>query len=150
MTFNRNKNRNKAKSGTTQSSQSNNQNTKKSGNTGKSNGKSRYNNKTTEFKFQLHVGGNNKSYTFEKIRDAVILKIQTDFQSARYVVTSLRKRTKQGPPTPTRETSSKSDADEKRIKQETMNRKYEAKLAHYFKQVKDFEDNWIKTYGLIY
>ena len=31
-----------------------------------------------------------------------------------------------------------------------MNRKYEAKLAHYFKQDENFEDNWIKGYGLIY
>ena len=57
---------------------------------------------------------------------------------------------KQGPPTPTRDTSNLTDADAKAIEQETMNRKYEAKLSHYFKQQEDLEDNWIKAYGLIY
>ena len=31
-----------------------------------------------------------------------------------------------------------------------MNRKYEAQLAHYFAQEMDFEDNWVKAYGLIF
>ena len=49
-----------------------------------------------------------------------------------------------------KEISNKTDANERSIKQETMNRKYEAKLAHYFKQEEYFKDNRIKAYGLIY
>ena len=128
MTYNQNKNRNK-KYGMTQN-QSNNQ-SKKSGsnNPGRSNRNNR-SNKTNEFKFQLHDGGSRRTYTFEKIKEAMILKIQTDFTSARYVVSSLRKKVKEGPPTPVRETSTKTDVNQKVIEQETMNRKYEAKLAY--------------------
>ena len=131
--------------------QSNNQKSNKSSQKSNgSNGRSRYNSKGSEFRFQLQDSTNKKTYTFEKIRDAIILRIQTQFQSGRYIVTSLRDGVKKGPPMPTRETSNKADADEKRIEQETMNRKYEAKLIHYFRQNEDFEDNWIKAYGLIY
>ena len=143
----RNRNRNKSKSGTTQNS--GNQNRKKSGNSGRSYRNNRYGNKTNDFKFQLHEGGGKKAYTFEKLREAVILRIQTDFQAARYVVSSLRKGIKEGPPAPERETSTKTDMSQKAIEQETMNRKYEAKLVHYFTQEQTFEDNWIKAYGLI-
>ena len=38
----------------------------------------------------------------------------------------------------------------KAIGQEIFNRKYEAQLAHYFTQEIDFEDNWVKAYGLIF
>ena len=54
-----------------------------------SNGRSRYNSKGSEFRFQLQDSTNKKTYTFEKIRDAIILRIQTSFQSGRYIVTSL-------------------------------------------------------------
>ena len=80
----------------------------------------------------------------------MILKIQTDFTSARYVVSSLRKKVKDGPPIPTRELSSKTDPALKAVEQETFNRKYEAKSAHYYNQETLFEDNWIKAYGLIH
>ena len=146
MTFKR-RNRNNSNSGRTQNSQ--NQSSKRNNNTTNSNGKARFN-KVSEFKFQLQDSGNKKAYTFEKIKEAVILKIQTDFQAGRYVVSSLRSKVKSGPPTPTRETSSKANEDERRIEQETLNRKYEAKLVHFFKQEEDFQDNWIKAYGLIY
>ena len=38
----------------------------------------------------------------------------------------------------------------KAIEQETLNRKYEAQFAHYFEQEMEFEDNWVKAYGLIF
>ena len=141
------RNRNNSNSGRTQNSQ--NQGNKRNNNTTNSNGKARFN-KVSEFKFQLQDSGNKKAYTFEKIKEAVILEIQTDFQAGRYVVSSLRSKVKSGPPTPTRETSSKMNEDERKIKQETLNCKYEAKLVHFFKQEEDFQDNWIKAYGLIY
>ena len=128
----RNRNRNKSKSGTTQNS--GNQTGKKTGNSGRTNRNNKYGSKNNEFKFQLHDGGGKKAYTFEKLREAVILKIQTDFQAARYVVSSLRKKIKEGPPVPERETSSKTDVNQKAIEQETTNRKYEAKLTYYFTQ----------------
>ena len=95
MTYQRNRNKNRSKSGMTQNN--GNQNRKKTGNSGKTNRNNKYGSKNNEFKFQLHDGGSKKAYTFEKLKEAVILKIQTDFQAARYVVTSLRKMNKEGP-----------------------------------------------------
>ena len=98
MSYNRNRNRNRSRSGTSQNNQNsqNNQRNNQSSKGKRNSNSGRSNNKTNEFKFQLHDGGNRKAYTYEKIREAVILKIQTDFNSARYVVTSLWKRNKQG------------------------------------------------------
>ena len=63
---------------------------------------------------------------------------------------SLRVRKRLGPATPTRGTSVITDEALKAIEQETFNRKYEAQLAHYFTQEMDFEENWVKAYGLIF
>ena len=57
---------------------------------------------------------------------------------------------KVGPAVPTRGTSQITDAALKAIEQETLNRKYEAQLVHYFSQEMDFEENWVKAYGLIF
>ena len=58
--------------------------------------------KKKEFRYQLHDSGSRgNGYTFEKITQAIILKIQTTFNGGRYIVTSLRSRVKQGPPMPT-------------------------------------------------
>ena len=149
MTYRSNKNKN-GRSGKSQNN-SNNQSKKSGGSTsGRNNNRNNKSNKSNEFKFQLHDGSSKRAYTYEKIKEAMILKIQTDFTSARYVVSSLRKKVKDGPPVPVRELSSKTDPDQKAIEQETLNRKYEAKSAHYYNQETLFEDDWIKAYGLIY
>ena len=113
MVYQRNRKKNTSKSWTNQNNGQ--QNGNKSGSSGKSSKNSRYWNKSNEFKFQLHDGGSKKAYTFEKLKKAVILKIQTDFQAARYVVSSLRNKKKDGPPVPVRETSNKTNPDEKAI-----------------------------------
>ena len=74
MTFKKS-NKNNSDSGKAQNSQ----NSKKSNGSAKCNGRTKFNNKVSDFKFQLQDSGNKKAYTFEKIREAVILKIQTNF-----------------------------------------------------------------------
>ena len=106
--------------------------------------------KKKEFRYQLQDSSQGNGYTFEKITQAIILKIQTTFNGGRDIVTSLRSRVKQGPPMPTRGVSVLGNADLKSIEQENLNRKYEAQLAHYFGQEVEFEDNWVKAYGLIF
>ena len=59
----------------------NNRNLRSSG----SNGRSWFASKT-EFKFQMHDDSNKKTYTFDKIREAIIMKLQTMFQSERFIV----------------------------------------------------------------
>ena len=82
------KGKGKPKSGNNQNQKRNNTNQKPNGNSGRSH----YSSKGTDFKFQLHDSSNKKTYTFEKIREAIILKIQTTYQSGRYVVSLLRNR----------------------------------------------------------
>ena len=106
--------------------------------------------KKKEFRYQLHDSSRGNGYTFEKITQAIILKIQTTFNGGHYIVTSLRSRVKKGPPMPTRGVSVLVNVDLKAIEQETLNRKFEAQLVHYFGQEVEFEDNWVKAYGLIF
>ena len=148
MAYRSNKNRN-GRSGRSQNT--NNQSKKSGSNTsGGNNYRNNKTNKNNEFKFQLHDGSNKRTYTYEKIKEAMILKIQTDFTSSRYVVSSLRNKIKEGPPIPVREISRNPDEEMRSIEQETFNRRYEAKSAHFYSQETLLEDNWIKAYGLIY
>ena len=117
---------------------------------GQSSGKSAGYQKKTEFKFQLHDSSRKGGYTYKKIFDAIILKIQTTFEGGRYVVTSLRGKVKGGPPAPVRGISQKVDLTEKTIEQESLNRKYDAQCGYYFTSESQFEDNWVKAYGLIF
>ena len=67
--------------------------------------------------------------------------MQTTFLSGRFIVSLLRKWIKQGPTMPNRETSILSDPNLKVIKQDSMNRKFNTKILHYFKAEEEFEDN---------
>ena len=49
--------------------------------------------KEKEFRYHLHDGSRDNGYTFKKITQAIILKIQTTFNGGRYIVTLLRSRT---------------------------------------------------------
>ena len=147
MTSRNNNNRNRrGRNRNNQNSQNNNKST--SGNQGS--GKSAGFQKRNEFKFQLHDTSRKGGYTYKKIFDAIVLKIQTSFDGGRFVVKSLRGKVKEGPVLPTRGQSNKTDQLERAIEQESLNRKYEAQLSYYFTAESQFEDNWVKAYGLIY
>ena len=147
MTSRNNNNRNRrGRNRNNQNSQNNNKST--SGNQGS--GKSAGFQKKNEFKFQLHDTSRKGGYTYKKIFDAIVLKIQTTFDGGRFVVKSLRGKAKEGPILPTRGQSNKTDQLERAIEQESLNRKYEAQLSYYFTAESQFEDNWVKAYGLIY
>ena len=117
---------------------------------GNQGGKKNFQQKRAEFKFQLHDPTRKGGYTFEKIRDAIILKIQKEFQASRYIVSSLRNKVKQGPAMPDRTISTNADANLAAIEQETFNRRYEAQLAYHFQAEAKFENNWEKAYGLVF
>ena len=68
-------------------------------------------------------------YTYDKIFEAIVLKIQKDVENSWYLVNSLRNRVKKGPDSPTTETSSKTDANQKVVEQERFNRKFQMKMA---------------------
>ena len=98
----------------------------------------------------MHDTTRKGGYTYKKIFDAIILKIQTTFDGGRYIVKLLRSKIKDGPPQPIRGLSQKTDLLEKAVEQESLNRKYEAQLSYYFMAESQFEDNWITAYGLIF
>ena len=140
---NRSSNANKPKSG---------ENSKNSGGSGNSSGNKRnpQQQKRTEFKFQLHDPSRKGGYTYERLHEAIVIKIQKEFTSGRHIVQSLRNGAKAGPAIPTRDVSTLADAEQKRIQQETHNRKYDAELNYYFTANAEFENNWQKAYGLIF
>ena len=106
--------------------------------------------KKAELKFQLHDSARKGVYSYHQIHDAIIIKVQTTLYGGRFVFKSLMDTVKSGSEVPVRGQSQKVDNLEKMIEQESFNRKYKAQLAHYFSAESNFEDNWIKAYGLIY
>ena len=134
----RRQNRNRRKSGEKTTSQNGGSNQRK------------YDPKKAEFKFMLHEPNKKGGYTYDKIFEAITLKIQKEYSGARFVVNSLRRRTRQGPTAPVRDTSNLPDPAAKAIEQETFDRKYEILMAHHIKLQDEFEDNLIRAYGLVY
>ena len=103
---NQSNNANKPKSG---------ENSKNSGGSGNSSG-NKHNSqqqKRTEFKFQLHDPSRKGGYTYERLHEAIVIKIQKEFTSGRHIVQSLRNRVKAGPAIPTRDVSTLADAEQK-------------------------------------
>ena len=107
----------------------------------------------SEFKFQPHDTATKNGYTFEKIQESAIFKLQTNLEYGRYVVKSLRDRVKQGPADPQLETSTAGagPTDQARIvEQNKFNHKYRVKMDHWLKRDKDFSENWEHAYGIIF
>ena len=111
----------------------NSNNNKPTSNGNQGSGKNPAYQKKAEFKFQMHDTTRKGGYTYKKIFDAIILKIQTTFDGGRYIVKLLRSKIKDGPPQPIRGLSQKTDLLEKAVEQESLNRKYEAQLSYYFR-----------------
>ena len=87
---------------------------------GQGSGSTNRSKKYSEFRFQPHDTLKKNGYTFEKIQEAAILKLQTNLVNGRHVVKSLRDRVKKGPPEPVLQTSTKGadDNDPERIKEQ--------------------------------
>ena len=120
---------------------------------GQGSGSTNRNKKYSEFKFQPHDALKKNGYTFEKIQEAAILKLQTTLVNGRYVVKSLRDRVKKGPPEPVLQTSTKGadDSDPLRIKeQKQFDMNHSSKFDYWCQQNNEFEENWEKAYGIIF
>ena len=121
MVFNRRRRSNRAQGGS--------QNGQTSTNTQKSTrggGRRTFNNKRSEFKFQLQDATRKGQYTCEKLTEAIILKVQKEFEGGRYIASSLRNRVKEGPQMPTLQHSAQADQAAKDREQREFQSRYEA------------------------
>ena len=145
MNFNRRWRSNRAQGGS--------QNGQTSSNTQKSirSGSRRtFNHKRSEFKFQLQDATRKGQYTCEKLTEAIVLKVQKEFEGGRYIASSLRNRVKKGPDLPTLQHSAKTNQAEKDREQKEFQSRYEAQMNHYCIANEKFENEWVKAYSLIY
>ena len=68
----------------------------------------------------LHEPNKKGAYTFDRIFEAITLKIQKEYSGARFVVNSLQRRTRQGPNAPVRGASNLPDPVAKAVEQKTF------------------------------
>ena len=94
-------------------SQRNNQNNGSNNNKRYSGRRNFRNNNKPEFKFQLHDSLRKGSYTCEKLTEAIVTKIQKEFEGGRWIAKSIRGKAKNGPPEPVLQVSTKVDNTEK-------------------------------------
>ena len=105
---------------------------------------SRNQKKYSEFKFQPHDNAKKNGYTFEKMQEAAILKLQTSLENGRYVVKSLRDRFKKGPDTPTPQTSTAgadANSPERVREQSQFNMKYHSQFDFWCKKNEEFKES---------
>ena len=112
-------------------SQKNNTNNGNS-NSKKYNGRRNFrNNNKPEFKFQLHDSLRKGSYTCKKLTEAIVTKIQKEFDGGRWLVKSIREKAKSGPPEPELQISNKVDNNEKARENQRFLRAYESKMTYH-------------------
>ena len=103
-------------------------------------GNKRTNCNKTEFRFQLHDPQQRGTYTFEKTHEAIVIKVQKEFKESRLLSRTLRLRVKEGPALPIREISTKEDAEQKRVEQETFDQTHDSRLNYWNITNSDYEN----------
>ena len=142
MAFHRNR-------GSPRGSSSNNNKNQGSG-TSRNNRSRYFRNNKPEFKFGLHDSQRKGSYTSAKITEAIITKIQKEFEGGRLIANSLRNKVKAGPTLPTLKQSAKVNQDEKDAENKSFQCQFDAQMKHYFTIEERFENEWVRAYSLIY
>ena len=104
-----------------------------------------------EFKFQGNDSGKKNGYTFKKIEEAIIAKIQATFEgnTAPQIVSSLRNKVKHIFSEPQLVVSTAIDADVKVREQMQNDKKYDKQYDHWVKNDAEFTSLWAKAYALI-
>ena len=109
---------------------------------------------STGLKFQLHGQKVRQTATYTKVLDHLTVKIQTSFDRPIQIVKSLRNDTKESPPEPTRTRVKVEGTDvekeEKIFIQQTCDMKFTQEWNSWQKVNGKFEEDWAKTYALIF
>ena len=113
-------------------------------------GRRNFRNNKPEFKFQLHDSQRKGQYTCAKITEAIIIKIQKEFDGGRLVANSLRSKVKTGPSMPTLQHSTLTDRNQKAREQQGFQSQYDAQMKNYFEIQERFENEWVCAYSLVY
>ena len=130
---------------------------------GYNNGKRRYiNNKskkklekaTGELKFQVHGQNVPQTVTYTKVLEHLIVKIQTTFDRLINIVKSLREKKKNAPDEPKRTRIKLEGTDNEKeqaaFDQQTCDTKFTQEWNTWQKVNGKFDEDWAKTYALIY
>ena len=120
---------------------SNSSNKQNQGNGTSRNNRSRHfhRNNKPEFKFGLHDSQRKGSYTCAKITEAIIIKIQKEFEGGRLIANSLRKKVKEGPTLPTLQQSTKTDRDDKEKENKNFQCQFDAQMKNYSQSKNDLK-----------
>ena len=105
-----------------------------------------------EFKFYAANSRVKNPYTFEKIEEAIILKIQTTFEGVTVpdVVRSLRTRKVHVYKEPELVVSIETDQDKFRAEERRNAVRYDKQYDRWESNVAEFNSLWVKAYGLIW
>ena len=108
--------------------------------------------KQRELIFHLHDSTLRKtSESFNKIREAIIIKIEKTFEDSLDIVNSIETNTKKTFNEPqTSEAATNGTTEEKARKDCLSEKKWETMLIRYQEKVDKFESLWEKTYALIW
>ena len=108
--------------------------------------------KSREYKFHMHDDAQRKtSESFNKIKEAIVLKIQKTFDEPREVAGSIKKNIKKVFAEPElAELTTEGTEEEKRRKDDRMLRKWQVEYTIHQECKNKFEDNWVKAYSLIW
>ena len=104
-----------------------------------------------EFKFFVAYSGIKNEYTFEKIEEAIILKIQTTFEGVTVpqVITSLRKQAKHVFAEPHLVVSTETDPTKLAAEEKRNAVRYNKQYDRWETNEAEFNSLWVKAYGLI-
>ena len=129
---------------------SNNQNQSNNTSSSRNNRSRRNNYNKPEFKFALHDSQKKGMFTCAKITEAIIIKIQKEFEGGRLIVNSLRNKAKTNPTLPTLKQSTLADAGLRDAENKSFKCQFDAQMAHHFTVDERFENEWVRAYSLIY
>ena len=108
---------------------------------------------TREYKFYpQRTGPGSPGHTYETVKDYIIRQIQRTFQYGYDVAESIEALTDKdmNAVAPVRDTSAKTNADERKLEQDAMDMKYQAELDEWVRRKGIYKANTIKAYSLIY
>ena len=104
-------------------------------------------------KFYPHtVGSQQQSVTYDTVKDHIVQYVQKTYKNGIDIAESLEKESMKDLTTmsPTRQVSSKTDADEKKVEQDGYDIVYKVEIQEHLKRVQQLEENKTKTYALVY
>ena len=92
------------------------------------------------------------SESYEKIKNAIILKVQESFKDSKYVIESLKKNSKKviEKPDYKKYRSSLTDPDEKAMEEESLKAEWKIDFQIFRDEEKRFKNNWHKAYAMIW